>query len=612
MSTPINLTEQFGSLRRFAGPLWQGERSAIVVSRVLLCLYVALVVVSCLASPAGFYDEAIPLVQGRMVADGHTPHVDFWSFYPPLNYYLNAAAFFLLGRTILAQRLLQASFYILTLVGANRFLHSRFARARLVVEGATFLLAVAIGPNLLLASFIGFSFSLLALFTYFSTYGVHGARLQRRVAFAGVLTGLTLLSRVNFGAYAAATIYADLLMVWVLRSDDGASEQFRARRPWQAAATFSLSTLICWIGLYLLFCGPHLDLAVKQSIIFPQQQIMGLRFVPLQLTSGLELAVIFPCAWFCLRLIVGRDAIPKNTLIPLLLGIIVLAIARLQSGNPSVARDVVLAELAFVLLLHLFVYRLESAEISLVLFFACALHYYLSRADDLHWPLLLPVAALLVPYLLSSPAGAKQQLYRERVRNGSVLALFVGLAATIWCLPGFRPSELRNGIKLITAGGLSHRVSDSQRILGGTLPPKPWMPIYSDSNELEALRFLRVRTSSKEPVFIGVENHAEAYAVDVRGYWLLDRPIGASYYIFDPDLTIQTRIQQVMVADLKKNDVRWVILEHDPPIDDSFRHRRYPGSKILDLFFATNFSEVARFGRFGVLTIIADRENSGK
>ncbi|MDQ2710736.1 MAG: hypothetical protein M3Y72_03365 [Acidobacteriota bacterium] len=579
---------------------------------MLLGLYITLVVVSCLASPAGYYDEAIPLVQGRMVSDGHTPHVDFWSFYPPLNYYLNAAAFFLFGRTILAQRLLQAGFYVLVLVGANRFLRSRFPRARLVVECATFLLAVAIGPKFLLPSFIGFSFSLFALFTYFSAYGARGTRLGQKVALAGALTGLTFVSRFNFGAYTAATIFAHLLIVWLLRSDDGTSGQFRARHQWQTVATFFLSMLISWAGLYVLFCGPHLDLAVKQSIIFPQQEMTGLRFVPLQFTSGLAFAVMFPCTWFCFRLIAGRDAIAKKTVIPLLLAIFVLVIAWFRGGNPSVAGDVVLAELAFVLLLHIFVCRLKRVEFSLVLFFACNLHYYLTRADDWHWPWLLQIAVLLIPYLFSSPGEGKQQLNGTRVANGSVLALFVFFVAIIWCVPGFRPSQLRNGVKLIVSGGLSQRISDAQRVLEGTSAPPAWMPIYSDLDELKALRFLRIHTSSKDPVFIGVDNHAEAYADDVRGYWLLDRPIGANYYIFDTDLTIQTQVQQDMIAGLEKNDVRWVILEHDPPSDDSFRQRKYPGSKLLDPFLAANFSEVARFGRFGVLTKTAETKQVDK
>ena len=573
----------------------------ILLSRLLLSAYLLLVVISCLASQAGYYDEPLLLVQGRMVTQGHVPHVDFWSIYPPLTYYLDAAAFSVFGRTILAQRLLQAGLYVLFLLLANRFLRARFASAPLVVEATTFLLAVAIGPKFLLPAFIGFSISLFALFAYFIAYQKAKSRLWQRVALAGLLAGLALCSRFNFGAYAVAAIALDLMLVQLFRSDNEGSEQVRTLRSWLTMAIFAGSTLVSWIGTYLLMCGPNLAPAIKQSIIFPQQEVMGSRFVPLQFNSALVLAILFPCSWFCFRLIVGRVQIPRRALVPLAFAVIVLFIAWFRGGNPAVALDVTVAELAFVLLLHIFIYRLESAEITLVLFFACFLHYFLSRADDWHSPLLLPLACLLVPYLLLSPAGVPPPLYVERVKLGSALALFALLIAVLWCVPGYRPSQIRNGIELIAHGGLFQRVSDSQRILDPASPPKPWIPIYSDLDELKALRFLRLRTSRKDPIFIGVDNHALPYAVDVRAYWLLDRIIGSNYYIFDSGLTSQQVIQQAMIADLQKNHVRWVVLEHDPPMDESFRQRSRPGSKLLDEFLATNFAEVARFGRYGVL-----------
>jgi hypothetical protein len=47
--------------------------------------------------------------------------------------------------------------------------------------------------------------------------------------------------------------------------------------------------------------------------------------------------------------------------------------------------------------------------------------------------------------------------------------------------------------------------------------------------------------------------------------------------------------------------VSWVVLGHEPPVDEIFRQRSNPGSKVLDEFLGNNFAEVARFGRYAVL-----------
>ncbi len=594
MFKTLNFTARGQFLRGLDAPLLEGQRAAIVALRAITVLYMILVVVSSLAAQAGFYDEAIPLLQGRMVAQGLRPHVDFWSFYPPLNYYLNAGIYLILGRTILGQRLLEAGFYVLTIAAGHRFLRSRFPGARIGVECTTILLAVVIGPRLLLPSFLGFSFSLLAVLAYFSSRGAAGASWPK-AAVAGALTGLALLSRVNFGAYAAAAIMADLALLRLLKRQNDRSEQVGARRYWLTWVAFLSSVLICWIGIYLLVTGAHLAGAIQQSIIFPQHEVMGLRFVPLDLTPGLALAVVFPCIWFSVRMFAGTNTITRKALVPLLLGAIVLAIVWLQGWKAPVARNVVLTELIFVVLLDVFVRRLQRVEMALIVFFVCNLHYYLSRADALHWIFLPVIAVLLVPYLFIAPP-------EEGVTSEGRLTVSALLAVLIFCFFGLPPRQFSYGLQLLQRGGVFRRMSDSQRVLGTSVTPPAWARIYSDEAELNALRYVRNHTSSKDAVFIGVENHSEAYANDVRAYWLLDRPLGCNYYIFDTDLTIQPAIQQAMIAGLEKNDVRWVILEHHPLQDQAFLERKHPGSKLLDQFLASNYRETARFGRFEVLT----------
>jgi hypothetical protein len=60
----------------------------------LVWSYAAVAISSSLATPVGKFDDAIPLLHGMLVQQGHTPNLDFYSFYPPLNLYLNAGEFY--------------------------------------------------------------------------------------------------------------------------------------------------------------------------------------------------------------------------------------------------------------------------------------------------------------------------------------------------------------------------------------------------------------------------------------------------------------------------------------------------------------------------------------
>ncbi|MBV9226036.1 MAG: hypothetical protein JOY85_18535, partial [Acidobacteriaceae bacterium] len=92
------------------------------------------------------------------------------------------------------------------------------------------------------------------------------------------------------------------------------------------------------------------------------------------------------------------------------------------------------------------------------------------------------------------------------------------------------------------------------------------------------------------------------YAENLRKILRLLKPGEQILLHFDPDLTRQDAIQNAMIKALTNHRVHWVLIEHDPPMDNSFRQLSVPGSKNLDRFLSANFVEIARFGRYGVLT----------
>src|SRR4030095_4389994 len=196
------------------------ESALPALTWIALWGYVAFTVVSALGGPVGKFDDAITLVHGTLVQQGRTPNLDFYSFYPPLSLYLNAGVFSLLGQSVVAPRLVADVFFIGIVLLTAWFFSSRYRTSGPLVPAAVLLVAASIGALVTMPPWQGFSLALAALLTYLCSQGLRQHRLWV-VAGSGVLAGLAVLSRINFGGYAAAVIVLDLLLQRVRGLDDG-------------------------------------------------------------------------------------------------------------------------------------------------------------------------------------------------------------------------------------------------------------------------------------------------------------------------------------------------------------------------------------------------------
>src|SRR5215472_4131098 len=118
--------------------------------QVLLCGYTLLAMLSAYGQTLQKFDDMIPLVGGMLVEQGRTPNLDFYSFYPPLGLYFNAAIFHLLGRSVIAARLIGTFFYVLVLLLAARFFQFRFPHCRVMNPLALLLLSEGVVSCLVL------------------------------------------------------------------------------------------------------------------------------------------------------------------------------------------------------------------------------------------------------------------------------------------------------------------------------------------------------------------------------------------------------------------------------------------------------------------------------
>jgi hypothetical protein len=83
---------------------------------------------------------------------------------------------------------------------------------------------------------------------------------------------------------------------------------------------------------------------------------------------------------------------------------------------------------------------------------------------------------------------------------------------------------------------------------------------------------------------------------------LAERLPGIKYVQLDASVGTGESVQRETIADLERNGVNWAILyDASGTLDGGLYQNLPPGSKALDNFFATEFQEQARFGRFSVV-----------
>jgi hypothetical protein len=232
------------------------------------------------------------------------------------------------------------------------------------------------------------------------------------------------------------------------------------------------------------------------------------------------------------------------------------------------------------------------------------LHYFLSRTDWDHWRLLPVIAAFLLPLIVMSRSEPGRTRYERTTARGTAFAV---LAATIILLVSsaeFRTgiSWLPNGIAVLSDLARRPHVADADRVLGPSVPPPQWAALYDDKDELQALRYVRGKTSPSTPIFVGVRDHSRVFWNDLRMYWLSGRPIGTRTFQLETRMATEPSVQQEIVADLDRNQVQWIILDDARDGDEAYVKARYKGSDILDAYIATHFVQQAQFGNYTVLT----------
>jgi hypothetical protein len=567
---------------------WTTNSIVQTVLWIAVCGYAAFAILSLFGSGVTEFDDAIPLVGAMQVRRGLIPGLDFYSMYPPLGFYVDAFLFGLLGRTVVAIRLFDSALYIFLLFTASRFFRRQFPHSSPIIPAATLLLATGIGGSVGIPMWPGFAFSLAAFFICLSSIDLSSPNPERTSLFAiaasGALTGISLLFRANFGAYVAAAVIIGLSLR--CRAPSG---RRRFEPDFKAIGAFTIPIVVCCSGFYLFVYGRN-ALVVIPRLLAAGGNAIAVRFIPLEFSRRMAGVLMFPALWFCFRILRDRNAGAGKALAAAGCALALPALAMAGSSHPQIPYLLVSAEVASVIFLHFFARRLEPFELSALLFYCCNLHYYLSRADWWHFTVIPIAMAILLPFAIETRS-------RTAIAGGISLALPALAFLAIVKLTPFRPgiSTARIGIHILASAGHNMGKSDTDLVVDST-PTPDWAALYSDEDELRAVRYIRAVTSDADPIFVGDRDHSRISFNDLRFYWLADRPIGARTFQLEIGNATSADVQREIILDLQRKHVRWLAIRV------SKRYDGPPGSTLLDTYIRENFKKVADFGPYAVLS----------
>jgi hypothetical protein len=509
-----------------------------------------------LGGPVNPYDEGFILYGADRVTHGDVPYRDFWSIYPPGQFWLNAAAFELVGPSVLVARLADGGVRVALLLTIYLF-------ARAIVGPRAALVPWAIAAVWIATlgfygyPIVGAMAAVLASAWCIAT-GVLGGHRPRLLA-GGVLLGIGAIWRHDVAAYAAVATLVSVVLAGVTRVGE-------RRMSWRDLVIVGAgaATPVVMASAYLLLAVPA-PLLWQQLFDFPATTQRWARHQP---PPGLipPLNLETPRATLWLLFNWGRF----YALLVVVVGTLTWAAVRLPRA---------------------------------------ALH-----APERTRAWLIAFAALLGASLLPQATG-RYDSYQHAFPASMLAAIAgTGVAVAVWSAQSgrfLRTAVLATAAAVVVAYGAAPIYSARAWVARY----QPWhcrshldragcLDVPADLTQ--AVDAVRACTHPGEPIFVGNDRHDQIYRNDMMLYFLADRPAPTQYQELYPGLATTRPVQATIIRGIQERGVRVVVTWDRPLSIERNGSSESSGVTDLDQFVRAAFRPEVRFGDYTVWSRIED------
>ncbi|HEV8700176.1 MAG TPA: hypothetical protein VGV60_02780 [Candidatus Polarisedimenticolia bacterium] len=510
------------------------------------------------------YDEGVIVYGALRVLRGELPYRDWWTMYPPGQFYLLAALFKLFGPSLLVERvsniLIRSSLVLLAWRITAPFV-SRSTALLCWLVGTVWLGRFSpFGSSVLIALLLSMTSVLLL-----ERHSIDPTS-PLRLLLGGMAAGATAVFRHDVGFYASL---AGLIVLTFSAStgtvtESGSWARVASRMQGILLYVLGVAIIVLPVALCLVIAVP-LKEVIEDLIIFPAHVFPSVRALPYPRPPGLSL---FLNGSLSLRsyLSYSLTALPYYV-VPLVFVLSMLLLV----GRPHVQDSLDRAR--------------RWTILHLTLLAGALFPQILVRADLPH------LLVFSVPVLLLLPLG--QGILKRPSGGASYLP---AVAALVLLLPMLvEPVYVKARVILGPPTEALPRSGD-----WSTLPERRLGYAVADPDELAAVGYIVDHVGPGERIFVGLWTHRRVETNDVLFYFLADRDSATRYHELHPGVATTERVQGEIAKDLAARDVRYVVLWSGADAESTTAANREEGAALLDAYLTRNYRHSATFGAYSI------------
>jgi len=499
------------------------------------------------------YDEGVRLYGASQVLAGHLPYYDFFAYYGPAQFYWPAILFKLFGTEIVVARLGAVVFICIAAVAVFALCrHAGLSWSWAAIPIVALVVPLRAGSQLMACD----PALSLVLAAGASLTGAWGDR--RRTFLAGILLGLAVTFRHDFGLYGA--IAGATVLLWGRREAPGEAHH---RSTTVNRLVAPMRDLCGFIGGIAIVTLPAYGLLALHG---PERLAEALLTEPARLMPFRTL----PYAYYEVPFLHAPGRTHEGAPITL-------------AGPGTIALFVtplLALTLSFTLLFRRERHRLSNrfARLETLLFALVAAAglsvYALGRSDWYHVYPLHVFSVLVASLILGSHVGSALRL----------LAIVVALVAVTGLV--IRAALLASGHIKTT---ISLSIPRAKAI--AVSPDLAWID--------DAVRDIS-RFGPDGPILVAAPRHDRVHTNAVILYFLSGRPSGTYFHDMIPGLTTTHQVQEHIVKDLARNHVQTVVVWKAPLPDEPNRSRVSSGVFVLDDYLRSEFAPVRQTANYDI------------
>lgn len=523
-----------------------------------LCL-IALVIVP-IKSPLSIFDEGIAVFSATRIMSGETPCTSFWTTYPPGQFYALAAMFKTFGVNLLTARIYDTFVrFVVVIIVYLIAVNLTSVTTGMVVSAIT---AIALGSIYYCYAVVpALAICLLAILLCI-TRALEGS--LSWLLLIGCLLGLASFIRWDIGLYGLFSIGLSTFLVDMFTMDG----EWRGRVLTACKKELALcSGFLATVALVYGFLGSAAGFQTiwDQLVLFPATTLQEVR--------RLTLPPLIP------RLVpeIGRDSAPFFHL--------------------GVANWL----------------RFYLPLVSYALGIACLVGILVRRQNVEREKLFGALACIAFGSFLFLQAASRYD-YVHVLPTDIVMCLVIGQVFHLCGPERSKGAKFAWGSLLIVLAIVClHAPVTSLMEIGRTFSPFGCYSrleragcVFIQEDQQRAVEYVVSRTHPAEPVFVGNRRHDRLVINDVGFYFLMDRPCPTAYSELCPGVATTASVQKTIVADLRKRNVKWVVLADAPMSTEPNASSVGSGVTILDEFIRANYAEVITIGSYQIRSRSAD------